>query len=180
MLCVDARAEDGPSPTSLPALRGGFGASLGFVHPVGAAVVHVDGSETDVLSAGVGLDLRGGVQLTEWLAFDLNAMAETIIVSGDVRVAALIEIAPVDVFAIAAGGGVGTLYMFNFLFPNIDASFAVGLLRAEGRLPNRDASGSISAFTFGGDVSLGRALGGDAAAGTLTVGGRAIFGLLWR
>lgn len=175
-----------PSPAAAPAerprpwprLRWGIGGSIGFVYPIDTVITHPDGSQSSVFSAGIGLDLRGGVQLTEWLAFDLNAVAETIVLAGDARVGALFEVAPVDAFAVSLGGGVGSLYDINFFFANPSADFAVGLLRVEGRIQTGAAGDQL--MSFGAEGQLGGALGGDAAPGTLVTGGRAVVGLLWR
>ncbi len=167
---VPARAEGPTSP-----LRVGFAGSLGYLS--GGANVVVGPNAVPMWSAGFGLELRLGVQANEWLALDVQLMAETLFFYGDARAGLLIEIAPHPMFAVALGGGVGSMFMANLFYPSPSADFGSGVLRAELRLPD-DSSRSELDVVVGVEGQLGATFAGTLPAGTLVGGARVLAGFL--
>lgn len=171
---------DYASHATLPRTRFGLTGGIGVVWPRGAStIMHPDGSSSDVFSAGLGGDIRAGVQATEWLAFDAQLFGETGLLAGDGRAAALVEFAPADVFAFSLGAGVGGLYNVNFFFDNPTLGYRLLLLRGEARVPQPGSFSRRFDLVIAAEGFLGEALSGDLPAGTLVLGARIAGGLLW-
>lgn len=158
------------------ALRVGLTGSLGYLS--GGADVVVGPNVVPMWSAGFGLELRLGVQATEWLALDVQLMAETLFFYGDARAGVLIEIAPHPMFAVAAGGGVGSMFMANLFYPSPSADFGSGVLRFELRFPGERADDLD--IVVGVEGQLGATFAGAVPAGTLVGGARLFAGFLLR
>ena len=172
------------SPASADeSLRLGVSGSLGVLGPPeNPLVVQADGEATGMWSAGFGIDVRLGVQMSEMIALDLQVFGETLLMLGDMRAAALLEVAPIPYFAVAAGGGVGTMWNANLYFDDPSADFASGVLRLEGRLPERTRPSPIDKsldLVFGLEGQLGSVFKGSLPAGTIVLGGRGFGGFLW-
>ncbi|MCC6521824.1 MAG: hypothetical protein IT373_04115, partial [Polyangiaceae bacterium] len=140
-----------------------------------------DGREIALYAGGPGGDLRVGVGLTDWLALDLQLFGETLLLAGDARAGALFELAPSAHFAIAAGGGVGSMYLANFFFHSPSADFGAVVLRLEGRVEDEDGSSPEGRLdlVFGAEGDLGFVFAGSLPPGAWLLGGRAFAGLLW-
>jgi len=151
--------------------------SLGVLWPLGSQVKRSNGDVNDVYSGGPGFDIRGGVQFTTWLALDLNLVAQTLILVGDGRAGAMLEIVPVDYLAFSSGSGVGSLYTVNFVHNNIVVDFAYLAFRIEGRL--RQKSTWWKYLTFGAEGLWGSSFESDIPAHRTVVGGRLILNFLW-
>ena len=160
-----------------PRLRGGAHASLG-----GAAAL-------PVFSAGVGLGAELGCQLVRWLAVSAEAYGETGLLAGRARVGLVMQVAPVRLLELSLGGGVGGMYVANFVYPTETASLGSLVLRGTVRLSQDGelfgqrtpwdltlgAEGEVG-FTFAGSYldeqhqSLALALGTQVRGGRLFVG----------
>ena len=134
---------------------------------------------TSLYSLGFAGDLRLGIELAEWVSLDLQGLAETALLAGDLRIGALVELAPIPYFAISAGGGVGTMFIANFHAASPSADFASGVLRLEGRVPRERGEDPGLEAVFGIEGQLGSTFAGDFPRGTLLVGGHGFGGVLW-
>lgn len=168
-----------PSPPEFPRLRLGAVASLGGLAAPSDPPVRINDQTTSLYSLGFGGDLRLGVELAEWFSLDLSALAETALLAGDMRIGGLVEFAPSRFFAFALGGGVGTMFIANFVATSPSADFGSGVLRLEGRVSPRGGDQRALEPVFGLEGQLGDVFAGDLPPGTILVGGRAFGGVLW-
>jgi hypothetical protein len=166
-------------PPEFPRLRLGAVASFGGLAPPSDPPVLINNATTSLYSLGFGGDLRLGVELAEWFSLDLSALAETALLAGDMRIGGLIEFAPSQFFAFALGGGVGTMFIANFVTTSPSADFVSGVLRLEGRVSPRRGDQRALEPVFGVEGQLGDVFAGDLPPGTILVGGRAFGGVLW-
>ncbi|MFO0548729.1 MAG: hypothetical protein U0271_10095 [Polyangiaceae bacterium] len=111
----------------------------------------------------------------------MQVLAETLLLAGDLRAAALFEVAPIPQFAFALGGGVGTMFSANFFFDSPSADFASGFIRLEGRLASSyDDMREDGQFVFGGECQFGYVFRGSLPEGAALIGPRAFVGILLR
>jgi len=162
--------DDEPLPA--PSFRLGYTGGLGFI--VGDAdAATASGETTPLYEVGLGLELRAGIQFTEWLALDVELLAETFLFVGAARAAASVEVAPHRHFAMTFGAGVGSMYIANFLVKSPSADYATGIFRALVRLRDGDHD-----LVFVLEGQLGQTFAGDVPNGTWVGGGRFAFGIL--
>ena len=177
-LAQEVEAEAWSDARPLPALRLGATGSLGAIAPPNGPDVPMPAGPIGLYGAGFGLDLRLGMQLTEWFALDLQLFAETLLLAGDARAGALVEFAPAPPFAFALGGGVGSMYLANLFVGSPSADFAAGVVRLEGRVRQELTGDDVPDIVFGAEAQVGSVFDGSLPDGTLLVGGRAFGGML--
>jgi hypothetical protein len=171
---------DATPKASTPRLRGGAHAGLG-----GATA-------SPVYSGGVGLGAELGCQFNRWLALSVTGYAESAFLMGRGHAGALLQVAPVEELEIGVGGGVGGMYVANFVHASETASYGSFLLRPTLRLPQagelfETRPGSWH-LVLGGEGELGLSYAGTVrdvrenasplSPGTLVVGGRVFVGFL--
>jgi hypothetical protein len=87
-----------------------------------------------VYSAGVGFGAELGCQFTRGFAMSVQGYGETALLAGRGHVGALVQIAPIDLFELALGGGVTALYLVNFVYDTPTAHLGTMLLRTTFRI----------------------------------------------
>jgi len=132
---------------------------------------------TQVYGGGVGFGVRGGIQMQEWLALDVQVFAESFFFMGNARASALLEISPVPPFAFSLGPTVGSMFVAN-LYEAKSADYAGGVLRLEGRPSERERREKGRAVVVVGvEVQAGAVFEGSVPPGTIVLGARAFGGL---
>ena len=156
-----------------PRPRFAFGASFGYTRTLGDKSQLVQAPEHWPVGStiGPGLELRVGVQANRWLGFDAELFGDTLLFFGQGRVAALVEVKPVERFAVSAGVGLGQIWEVNFASGFKTANHHVLLLRPDVIWPDY----GHNALRLGLELQLGRTTGGSIDAGHTVLGARAVF-----
>jgi hypothetical protein len=169
VVTVANAADETPRP------RFSFGASFGYTRTVvdKASVGQTPEQWPIGTTMGPGLDVRGGVQLTPWLGIDAQLFGETLVFFGQGRAAVLLEVKPIERFAVSAGVGVGQIWEINFFTGFKTANHRMLLFRPDLILLGT----SDYDTTVGIELQLGRTTGGTVDEGHTVFGGRMVFGM---